>query len=91
MAKTVEISSAGSPDGTVQCDTLIVAGAFSGEATILGSLSVKVTGRIAGEISYGSLCVEDGGAVLGNLEQGKTKSLPTAPLEDLVGKTSTPG
>jgi len=89
-AKTVEISAAGSLDGTVQCDTLIVAGAFSGEATVVGGLSVKRTGRIEGKISYGSLSVEDGGAVLGTLEQSQTKNLPATPLECLVSKTPNP-
>ena len=90
IAKTVEISAAGSLDGTVQCDTLIVAGAFSGEATVVGGLSVKRTGRIEGKISYGSLSVEDGGAVLGTLEQSQTKNLPATPLECLVSKTPNP-
>ena len=31
--------------------------------------------------------MDDGGAVLGTLEQGEKKSLATAPLEELVGKT----
>ncbi|MAI49962.1 MAG: hypothetical protein CMM16_05300 [Rhodospirillaceae bacterium] len=90
LAKTVEISAAGSLDGTVQCDTLIVAGAFSGKAAVLGSLSVKRTGKITGKISYGSLSVEDGGAVLGTLEQGGTKSLPAEPLEALGDKILKP-
>jgi len=89
-AKTVEISAAGSLDGTVQCVTLNVAGAFSGEATVVGGLSVKRTGRIEGKISYGSLSVEDGGAVLGTLEQSQTKNLPATPLECLVSKTPNP-
>ena len=73
-ARTIELSSAGSLDGNVKCDTLIVAGTFSGEASVAGSLSVKSTGKIAGKISYGSLDVEAGGAVLGTLEQGEAKS-----------------
>jgi cytoskeletal protein CcmA (bactofilin family) len=90
LAGTVDISAAGSLDGNVKCDTLIVAGAFSGEATVVGGLSVKRTGRIEGKISYGSLSVEDGGAVLGTLEQSETKNLPATPLEGLVSKTPNP-
>ena len=56
----------------------------------MGGLSVNRTGRIEGKISYGSLSVEDGGAVLGTLEQGGTKSLPAEPLGALVGKTPKP-
>ena len=90
IAQTVEISAAGSLDGTVKCDTLIVAGAFSGEATVVGGLSVIRTGRIEGKISYGSLSVEDGGAVLGTLEQSETKNIPATTLEGLVSKTPNP-
>jgi cytoskeletal protein CcmA (bactofilin family) len=90
-AKTVEISAAGALDGTVQCDTLIVAGTFSGEATVASSLSVKSTGRIEGKISYGSLSVEAGGAVLGTLEMCATQSSPATSLEELVGASPKPG
>ena len=89
-AKTVELSSSGSLDGNVKCDTFIVAGAFSGEATVSGSLSVKSTGKIEGKISYGSLAVEAGGAVLGTLEHGETKNLSPTPLEEFVGASSKP-
>ena len=34
--------------------------------------------------------MDDGGAVLGTLEQGEKKSLATPPLEELVGKTPNP-
>ena len=89
-AKTVELSSSGSLDGNVKCDTFIVAGAFSGEATVSGSLSVKSTGKIEGKISYGSLAVEAGGAVLGTLEHVETNSLSPTPLEEFVGPSSKP-
>ena len=87
IAKTVELSSSGSLDGNVKCDTFIVAGAFSGEATVSGSLSIKCSGKIEGKASYGSLAVEAGGAVLGTFEQGKTRVLPDIPLEKIVSKS----
>ena len=90
-AKTVELSAAGSLDGNVKCETFIVAGTFTGEAAVTGSLSVKSTGKIEGKISYGSLAVEAGGAVLGTLAQGEAKSLPSTPLDKFVGPSSKPG
>ena len=90
-AKTVELSAAGSLEGNVKCETFIVAGTFSGEAEVTGSLSVKNTGRIEGKISYGSLAVEAGGAVLGTLEQGETKNLSPTPLEEFMGPSSKTG
>ena len=66
-------------------------GTFSGEAAVTGSLSVKSTGRIEGKISYGSLAVEAGGAVLGTLEQGETKNLSPTPLEEFVEPSSKTG
>ena len=90
-SKTVELSLTGSLDGNVQCETFIVAGTFSGEAAVTGSLYVKSTGRIEGKISYGSLAVEAGGSVLGSLEQGETKNLSTTPLEEFVGPSSKTG
>ena len=56
----------------------------------MGGLSVIRTGRIEGKISYGSLSVEDGGAVLGTLEQSETKNIPATTLEGLVSKTPNP-
>ena len=63
---------------------------MSGEAIALVSLSVKRTGRTEEKISYGSLSLDDGSAVLRTLEQSEKKSLATAPLEELVGKTPNP-
>ena len=91
IANTVELSSAGALEGKIKCDTLIVAGTFSGEASVAGSLSLKSTGKIAGKISYGSLNVEFGGAVLGTLEQEEAKCLPATPAEEFVGASSKPG
>ena len=44
--KTVEISSAGSLDGNVRCNALIVAGTFSREATVASSLSVLSSAQV---------------------------------------------
>ena len=90
-SKTVELSAAGSLDGNVKCETFIVAGTFSGDATVNGSLSVRSTGKIEGKISYGSLAVEAGGAVLGTLEQGEAKELGAPPVEEFVGPSSKSG
>jgi cytoskeletal protein CcmA (bactofilin family) len=44
--KTVEISSAGTLDGNVRCNALIVAGTFSREATVASSLSVLSSAQV---------------------------------------------
>ena len=87
FARTVEISAAGSLDGSVKCDALIVAGTFSGEAAVVAGLSVTSTGKIEGKISYGSLSVEEGGVVLGSLEQSNGANAPSS-LNEKVSDTA---
>ena len=75
-ARSVEISASGSLTGTVSCEILDIAGVFSGKASVVDGLSIRKTGRIDGEIRYGSLAVEKGGVVLGTLDQGAEKLVP---------------
>ena len=87
LAKSIEISRSGSLTGSVKTDNLIVAGTFSGDASIVGSLSVWSTGRVEGKIEYGSLAVEEGGVVLGTLEHDNAKGLSYTPADHPRGKT----
>ncbi|MEE2997831.1 MAG: polymer-forming cytoskeletal protein [Pseudomonadota bacterium] len=86
LAKSIEISPSGSLTGSVKTDNLIVAGSFSGDASIVGSLSVRSTGSIEGKIDYGSLSVQEGGVVLGTLAQDKVKELANALADQSLGK-----
>lgn len=70
-ARSVEILPTGSLNGSVKAEHLIVAGALTGEADVIGDLFVKSTGTVDGKIAYGRLSVEEGGNVLGVLEKIK--------------------
>ena len=84
-ARSVEISASGSLTGTVSCETLDIAGVFSGKASVIGGLSVRKAGRIDGEIRYGSLAVDEGGVVLGTLDQGTEKPPPPSASKGSTG------
>ena len=84
-ARSVEISASGSLTGTVSCETLDIAGVFSGKASVIGGLSVRKAGRIDGEIRYGSLAVDEGGVVLGTLDQGTEKPPPPSTSKGSTG------
>ena len=66
-SRVIEISETGVYKGTVEIDTAIVRGHFEGELTARERLIVHTTGDVSGKIRYGSLAIEEGGAVFGDV------------------------
>ena len=91
IARSVEISMSGSLTGTVNTENLIVAGVFSGDANVSGSLSVKSTGQVGGKVFYRKLAIEEGGIVIGTLEREKSKESLDTTSEKSVAMDSASG
>jgi cytoskeletal protein CcmA (bactofilin family) len=54
--------------GSAQIETADIAGRFEGELTVQGRLHIRSTGRVHGTIRYGSIEIERGGAISGQVE-----------------------
>lgn len=65
---TVEIAESGMFKGNAEIDNADIAGRFEGALTVRGKLTVRATGRLHGKIRYGTIEIEAGGEIAGEVE-----------------------
>ena len=63
---SLEIMEDGNVDANVIAEAVNVAGNFAGEMICRGRLTFFRTGKVKGDISYGTLSIESGGLLDGN-------------------------
>jgi len=86
-ARRLDILEAGTFTGTATLQDAVIAGKFDGKVQVTGRLTVKATGRITGEIEYGTLEVEAGARIEGTLRpQAVVAASAETPL--IEGKTN---
>ena len=68
-AISIEVMPDGVLTGTIKTKEFSVFGTFTGNAQVSGNLQIQKGGRIEGDVSYGSLCVEDGGLIYGTISK----------------------
>ncbi|HYD17126.1 MAG TPA: polymer-forming cytoskeletal protein [Patescibacteria group bacterium] len=78
-ARRIDILEVGCFVGNTELTDAVIAGRFEGKLNVSGRLTVKSTGRIIGEISYGSLEVEAGAKI-----EGKLASIAVAAVAETV-------
>lgn len=77
---SLEILRDGRLDAKVETENVSVAGSFEGEMTCSGTLTVLSTGRVIGDISYGNLSIESGGALDGSVSKSNSQGMAILPL-----------
>ena len=68
---SLEIMEDGNVDANVEAEAVNVAGSFAGEMICRGRLTFFRTGKVKGDISYGTLSIESGGLLDGNVSKSK--------------------
>jgi cytoskeletal protein CcmA (bactofilin family) len=66
--RAVEIAPSGRLKGAAQVDTADIAGSYEGDLTVQQKLHIRATGRVHGQIRYGSIEIERGGRIGGQVE-----------------------
>jgi cytoskeletal protein CcmA (bactofilin family) len=66
-ARRMDILESGLFSGAADVQECVIAGRFEGKLAVAGRLTVKPTGQVFGEITYGVLEVEAGARIEGNL------------------------
>ncbi|HYE49762.1 MAG TPA: polymer-forming cytoskeletal protein [Azospirillaceae bacterium] len=78
--RNIEVADTGLFKGSVEIDEADIGGRFEGDITVRGTLRVRATGRIQGNIRYGTLEVEQGGQLIGSIDTlSGAASRPAAP------------
>jgi cytoskeletal protein CcmA (bactofilin family) len=66
-SRVVEIAQQGVFRGKVEVDVAEIRGRFEGELTAHKRLVIRETGRVAGKIRYGKVCIDEGGELSGDI------------------------
>ena len=66
-SRVVQIAENGVFTGTVSMDVAEIFGRFDGELTARRQLVIHATGRVSGHIRYGSIRIEEGGELSGDV------------------------
>jgi cytoskeletal protein CcmA (bactofilin family) len=77
---TLEIIAEGRVDAEVDAEEVSVAGSFEGRILCSGRLTIRSTGKVVGDISYGTLAIELGGFLDGKLSKYKSKETSVLPF-----------
>ncbi len=89
-SRVIQIAENGSFHGTVGIDVAEIRGRFDGELTARKQLVIHATGRVSGKIRYGSIVVEQGAELAGDIGTLKTPAAAAQPsiLKSPVAATS---
>jgi cytoskeletal protein CcmA (bactofilin family) len=77
---SLEILENGRVDAKVEGENVTVAGDFEGEMICIRKLGILSTGKVVGDISYGTLSIEAGGLLKGTLSSFKTEDNTIVPF-----------
>jgi cytoskeletal protein CcmA (bactofilin family) len=66
-ARLLEVASSGIFKGSAQVDDAIISGKIDGDLIINKKLTVLSSGKISGSVRYGSIIIEAGGEISGDL------------------------
>lgn len=77
---SLEIIAMGRVDAEVDAEEVSVAGNFEGRMLCSGRLTIRSTGKVIGDISYGTLAIEFGGLLDGKLSKYKSKETSIFPF-----------
>lgn len=87
--RTIEVLEGGSFKGTAMVETALISGRFDGVLTVRGLLAIHRTGQVDGAVRYGSLEVQAGGAIDGDVKSlaGEGLTAPAPDARSLTGRT----
>jgi cytoskeletal protein CcmA (bactofilin family) len=81
IGRRLELATPGQFNGSAEVQDAVIAGRFDGTLVVKGRLTVKTTGRILGDVVYGTIEVEAGARLEGRIagmpqHQAETGSAP---------------
>lgn len=74
---TVELAESGSLKGVAEVEDAEISGAFEGDITVRGKLTVYASGRVRGNVVYGEIEIQRGGQISGNVRNTADAKLPS--------------
>jgi len=91
-SKQIRITEGGVFVGKAEIDVAEIGGLFDGELTVRDHLVIRATGQVKGTIRYGTITIEQGGVIVGDV--GFLNASPTsahsAPVEEVLSPVRGP-
>lgn len=81
-SRVLRIADTGSFQGTVGVDVAEIHGSFEGELTARQQLVIHASGRVSGKIRYGSIFIEEGGQICGDIMASEREKRSSMKLTD---------
>ena len=75
-SRVIRIAEQGAFTGKVSIDIAEIHGRFEGELTARSQLIIHATGRVSGKIRYGTLVVDEGGELCGDINTSAAEKSP---------------
>ena len=79
-ARLLEVASSGVFKGSAHVDEAIISGNIDGDLTVNKKLTVLSGGKISGSVRYGSIIIEAGGEVTGDMQALDVADKDTGPV-----------
>ncbi len=76
---TVELAETGTLKGTAEVEDAEISGAFEGDLTVRGKLTLYASGRVRGNVTYGEIEIQRGGQISGNIRNLADAKADAAP------------
>jgi cytoskeletal protein CcmA (bactofilin family) len=76
----LEVASSGIFKGSAQVDDAIISGQIDGDLTVNKKLTVLSSGKISGSVRYGSIIIEAGGEVSGDMKALDVANKDSSPV-----------
>jgi len=84
-SRVIRIADKGAFAGKVSIDIAEIHGTFEGELTARSQLIIHATGKVSGKIRYGTLVIDEGGELCGDISTLSADKRPVAsPVSDFV-------
>jgi len=78
-ARLLEVALSGVFKGSAHVDDAVISGHIDGDLTVNNKLTVRAGGKISGSVRYGSIIIEAGGEVSGDMQALETTSKDSSP------------
>ena len=79
-SRVIQISERGAFKGSAEIDIAEIRGEFDGSLTVRQKLMIYSTGKVTGRIRYGSVVIEEGGQLSGEIAFGTSAAAPVRPV-----------
>lgn len=79
-SRVLRIAASGAFEGKVGVDIAEIHGRFDGELTAREQLLIHAGGRVSGKIRYGTILIEEGGQICGDISADDAERKPAKPF-----------